>query len=238
MSEVAGVDLVPVIDYEIGHVNISVCEEGEKDNKDNMGCKKAVVGWHRDSYPFVCVLMLSDARGMVGGETGVRTGTGEVLKVRGPDMGSAVVLQGRYVEHVALPGYGCLERITMVTSFRPKDPELVDDSQLLTVRPVSDLDEIYYQWTEYRLELMEERCRRLVRMIRKRKKVGRKFDVVGLKDNLEEMVRYMEKTSEELVDVEFYKIPEKEGESGSKEEKEEKGPVSKEGARKRKRGRS
>lgn len=47
---------------------------------DNM----PVVGWHRDSYPFVCVLMMSDTAGMVGGETALRTGTGEIMKVRGP----------------------------------------------------------------------------------------------------------------------------------------------------------
>jgi hypothetical protein len=43
-----------------------------------------VVGWHKDSYPFVCVLMMSDTTGMVGGETAIRTGTGEIKKVRGP----------------------------------------------------------------------------------------------------------------------------------------------------------
>lgn len=47
---------------------------------DNM----PVVGWHRDSYPFVCVLMMSDTTGMLGGETALRTGTGEIMKVRGP----------------------------------------------------------------------------------------------------------------------------------------------------------
>jgi hypothetical protein len=44
----------------------------------------AIVGWHRDSYPFVCVLMMSDTTGMVGGETALRTGTDEIKKVRGP----------------------------------------------------------------------------------------------------------------------------------------------------------
>ena len=51
-----------------------------------------VVGWHRDSYPFVCVLMLSDCTNMVGGETALRTGTGEVIKVRGPEMVSNIAI--------------------------------------------------------------------------------------------------------------------------------------------------
>lgn len=46
--------------------------------------EEAIVGWHRDSYPFVCVLMMSDTTGMIGGETALRTGTGEIKKVRGP----------------------------------------------------------------------------------------------------------------------------------------------------------
>lgn len=44
------------------------------------------VAWHYDSFPFVCVTMISDCTGMVGGETALRTATGDVMKVRGPAM--------------------------------------------------------------------------------------------------------------------------------------------------------
>jgi hypothetical protein len=87
ISDVAGIDLVPVIDYEIGHVNLSVPgkimknEAGEIVTEDN---GRAIVDWHRDSYPFVCVLMMSNTDGMVGGETALRTGSGDIMKVRGP----------------------------------------------------------------------------------------------------------------------------------------------------------
>lgn len=87
MSRIAGVDLVPVMDYEIGHINISVpgnknnMEAGLLDDEDDT---YSVVGWHKDSYPFVCVLMMSDTTGMIGGETALRTGTGAIKKVRGP----------------------------------------------------------------------------------------------------------------------------------------------------------
>lgn len=47
--------------------------------------EKPVVGWHKDSYPFVCVTMLSDCTNMIGGETALRTANNEVLKVRGPE---------------------------------------------------------------------------------------------------------------------------------------------------------
>ena len=74
------------MDYEIGHINISVPDSksnaeqlpGDEDDRD------PVVGWHRDSYPFVCVLMMSDTTDMIGGETALRTGTGAIKKVRGP----------------------------------------------------------------------------------------------------------------------------------------------------------
>jgi hypothetical protein len=81
LSSIAGVDLIPVFDYEIGHINISV-----NDNPDGKTQAAPVVGWHKDSYPFVCVLMLSDATEMKGGETALRTGSGEIMKVRGPQM--------------------------------------------------------------------------------------------------------------------------------------------------------
>ena len=87
VSKIAGVELVPVMDYEIGHINMSV--PGVRKEYDHSilmseDDEDAIVGWHRDSYPFVCVLMMSDTTGMVGGETALRTGFGDIKKVRGP----------------------------------------------------------------------------------------------------------------------------------------------------------
>jgi hypothetical protein len=90
------------MEYEIGHTNFSV-KSDEQHRKElaaheaklkavDEGCCDAdeddmpVVRWHKDSYPFVCVLMLSDASTMIGGETALKTGTGEILKIRGPQM--------------------------------------------------------------------------------------------------------------------------------------------------------
>lgn len=92
------------MDFEIGHINISMYTEQEKNGglavavekttRDSIEAvtghpqedDKPIVDWHTDSYPFVCVLMLSDCTNMVGGETALRTGKGEVMKVRGPQM--------------------------------------------------------------------------------------------------------------------------------------------------------
>lgn len=84
VSKIAGVELVPVIDYEIGNINLSVPADKSEFALARNDDDDAIVGWHRDSYPFVCVLMMSDTTGMVGGETALRTGTGEIKKVRGP----------------------------------------------------------------------------------------------------------------------------------------------------------
>jgi len=104
VSKIAGVDLVPQMDFEIAHINISmqtdeqkldalaaVAEKKSREADEGVaGCPweddKPIVDWHTDSYPFVCVTMLSDCTHMIGGETALRTGNGEVMKIRGPQM--------------------------------------------------------------------------------------------------------------------------------------------------------
>ena len=104
ISKIAGVELVTEMDFEIANINISVKSEKQKaeeleafldkkhteDDEGIAGCPweddKPIVDWHTDSYPFVCVVMLSDCTNMIGGETALRTGEGDVVKVRGPQM--------------------------------------------------------------------------------------------------------------------------------------------------------
>ncbi len=98
------------MDFEIAHVNISMKTEKQKAeeleafmdrhlteaDEGIAGCPweddKPIVDWHTDSYPFVCVTMLSECATMIGGETALRTGTGDILKVRGPQMVSPTLL--------------------------------------------------------------------------------------------------------------------------------------------------
>lgn len=75
------------MDWEIGHVNISVPSQVDKGQTLNSTeDDEPIVDWHTDSYPFVCVTMLSDCTNMVGGETALRKGDGSIVKVRGPEM--------------------------------------------------------------------------------------------------------------------------------------------------------
>ncbi|KAH7364270.1 hypothetical protein BKA65DRAFT_388856 [Rhexocercosporidium sp. MPI-PUGE-AT-0058] len=205
ISKIAGVDLVPVMDYEIGHVNLSIPGD-EKDHK-NAGDDEdggAIVGWHRDSYPFVCVLMMSDTTGMVGGETALRTGFGDIKKVRGPSKGCAVVLQGRYIDHQALAAFGGQERITMVTSFRPRSPRIRDDTVLNTVRPISNLSDLYGQTVEYNLENAESRIRHMLKNVRDCMKAGA-TDVQSIKSFLDFEIKTLTHLNSEIVDESLVK---------------------------------
>lgn len=82
------------MDLEIAHINLSVQSQANMEQElreyhkavEDEDDEDAIVGWHTDSYPFVCVTMLSDCSTMIGGETALRTGTGEIRKVRGPQM--------------------------------------------------------------------------------------------------------------------------------------------------------
>lgn len=206
------------MDFEIAHINLSVGNETQKeedllDASDNeaietdegiSGClwedSKPILDWHTDSYPFVCVTMLSDCTNMIGGETALRTGDGEIMKVRGPQMGCSIVLQGRYIEHQALRALGSTERITMVTSFRPKDPMVRDDTVLTTVRPVSDLSELYYQFGEYRLVMLVERIGNQLSVLRGAKQAGIRTDVLALKKFLQEQQDFLHHTNNEIVE--------------------------------------
>ncbi|EXJ79046.1 hypothetical protein A1O3_08547 [Capronia epimyces CBS 606.96] len=218
VSKIAGVELVPAMDFEIAHINISTNTEDqteaikqalqEKVQRDAdegvSGCPyeddKPIVDWHTDSYPFVCVTMLSDCTNMIGGETALRKGDGEIMKVRGPGMGSAVILQGRYIEHQALRALGTSERITMVTSFRPKSPFIKDDTVLTTVRAISDLSELYSQYAEYRFEMLEERIRVHLKEVRDQKRGRRGFNTAATKAFIAEQKAFLDSMLREIVD--------------------------------------
>ena len=88
VSEVAGIDLIPSIDFDIANINISWGDGTTTTVQSNSPTDDgtSAVAWHYDSFPFVCVTMLSDCTGMVGGETALRTPNGDIMKVRGPAM--------------------------------------------------------------------------------------------------------------------------------------------------------
>ncbi|KAE8367973.1 hypothetical protein BDV27DRAFT_57668 [Aspergillus caelatus] len=201
LSQIAGIELVPAMDVDIGHVNISVRDDAATASVPGRDADdKPAFEWHSDSYAFVCVTMLSDCAGMIGGETAIRTGTGEVLKFRGPAMGTAVIMQGRYIEHQALKAFGGRERISMVTSLRPKSPFVRDETIIRPLLPITPKRTLYYQYVEYRLENLEERVRHQLKVMRQHKKAGRDFDVASAREFLLEEREFIDAMLEELGD--------------------------------------
>ena len=91
----------------------------------------------------------------------------------------------------------------MVTSFRPGCPSLPDDTQLTTVRPVSDLSELYQQFSEYRLEIVEERVRKALKNLRDVKRGQHKTDTKAVKKFIQEQADFLKQTDEELVEEEM-----------------------------------
>lgn len=88
----------------------------------------------------------------------------------------------------------------MVTSFRPKNPLIRDDTVLTTVRPISNLADLYSQFSEYRLEILEERIRAELKEIRESRAAGRGISTRKLKVFLEEQQRFLEHMNREMVD--------------------------------------
>lgn len=111
-----------------------------------------------------------------------------------------MVLQGRYIEHQALAALGTSERITMVTSFRPRSPYQRDDTVLTTVRPISNLSELYFQFSEYRLEILEERIRSELRLLRETHRSGKKMDTRKLKRFLKEQESFLAHMNQEMIE--------------------------------------
>ncbi|RJE22070.1 hypothetical protein PHISCL_05576 [Aspergillus sclerotialis] len=226
VSSVAGIDLTHMFDYEIANINISINDQTtviSSDGKVQSKDSTSAFAWHYDSFPFVCVTMVSDCSEMIGGETAIRTPSGEVRKIRGPAMvrdhslhlagphvkptliheqGTAVVMQGRYLEHKALKSIGGRERISMVTPFRPKSPLIRDESILTGSRAISNWSELYHGYTDYRLEVLEERLREKRKSERIREDTKRPFDCESMRRFLEDQIAYLETTYSEIYPVE------------------------------------
>jgi hypothetical protein len=108
-------------------------------------------------------------------------------------------LQGRYIDHQALRAFGGQERITMVTSFRPRSPRARDDTVLTTVRPISNLSDLYGQTVEYQLENAESRIRHMLKNIRDSMKAGA-TDVKSIKSFLDFEISTLSHLNKEIVE--------------------------------------
>lgn len=113
-----------------------------------------------------------------------------------------MIMQGRYIEHQALKSIGGLERISMVTPFRPRDPTIRDEVILTGSRAISNWSELYHGYTEYRLELLEERLRLKKKEEQKRVETKRPFNVPDMTAFLNEQISFLQATVNELIPME------------------------------------
>jgi len=105
-----------------------------------------------------------------------------------------------------LRALGARERITSVTSFRPKSAHLADDTVLRTVRPISDLSELYYDFGEYRLEILEERIRSKLHELRISRRAGKRIETTDLKNFLGQQVAFLDHTNNEIVEEQKVRV--------------------------------
>lgn len=111
-----------------------------------------------------------------------------------------MILQGRHIEHQALKAFGGKERISMVTCFRPRSPLVRDETVLTGVRAISNKTELYSQYVEYRLEMMEERIRAKKREERNRRTAEREFNTAQTRAWLLDQKEFVEAMLIELTD--------------------------------------
>ncbi|RDW88548.1 hypothetical protein BP6252_00580 [Coleophoma cylindrospora] len=221
VSDAAGVPLSIVMRTEIGHTNIQTSGRSLNEMIDSLSVEpdttkiqlsdeekaydplrsNSIIPWHYDSYPYVCVLMLSDTDGMVGGETYIKTGEGVPAKVEGPAIGHGVLLQGGEVQHLAARALGVKERISTITSYCAEVPGLYDSSFITNIRPYTDIKVLYKQWTSYRLEKMRYEIDRLQSEI---SQSPGGLDISAVETFVEDQINYLKRTSRQLIPLEQY----------------------------------
>ncbi|KAJ5677323.1 uncharacterized protein N7477_002956 [Penicillium maclennaniae] len=217
VSDASGVPLEVVMPTEIGHTNIQA--EGvtiaemvsslkvepsveklelspEERAYDPLKDETSIIPWHYDSYPYVCVLMLSETDGMVGGETYIKRGDGEAQKVDGPQIGHAVMLQGGEVQHLAARAKGVSERISTITSYRAQVRNIYDFSYITNIRPYADLGSLYPEWTRYRLRKLRDEITHYLDQAENESNSS--FQREELQNVITQQIEYLHRTSRQM----------------------------------------
>jgi len=156
---------------------------------------------------------------MIGGETYIKKGDGEaqkvsaarsnwelevllnIMQVEGPQIGHAVMLQGGEVQHLAARAKGVKERISTITSYRSKVPNVYDSSYITNIRPYADLGSLYPEWTRYRLRKLRDEITHYL------DKTGDEsssyFQREELQSIITQQIEYLHRTSRQMVSPEY-----------------------------------
>jgi hypothetical protein len=186
LSDAASIEMEPALPYEIGHTNVQLGPGGrealkdlplypvpvppgweeEKSEYDNI----PVDNWHKDSFAYSCVMMLSNTEKMVGGETALQMPDGTSKKIRGTSMGSCIFIQGRHMTHAALRAWNTGERITMVCPYRPAHPAIRDDTEITNSLHISYLNELFGQFSLERFRVIRKKADYMIEKLEEAKK--------------------------------------------------------------------
>jgi hypothetical protein len=194
ISEISNISLKPhPMKLERSHINIQspIFEESDKNIP--------IFGWHVDSQPFVCIVMLSDMpseSGGIGGETYIKTAN-EIIKLQFPEAGYAYVLQGSIVPHCAMPAQN-YNRKTMITSFIPDDVLTYGDNTNLELsKTYSNINTLTHDYFQYRINEVSEKAKKLV----DNQKDYTEFNMNDNIMNINLLIDYLEKTKDEIASI-------------------------------------
>jgi hypothetical protein len=109
------------------------------------------------------------------------------------------MLQGRYINHQALAAIGGTERISMITAFRAKNAFLPDNADICRIREITKHSELYYQWTKYRVGIVQERLKGMLELLEEEHKKGKETDAARVKAFLKEQEVFLGVTGGEIV---------------------------------------
>jgi len=123
------------------------------------------------------------------------------MQVEGPQIGHAVMLQGGEVEHLAARAKGVKERISTITSYRSKVPNVYDSSYITNVRPYATFDVLYPEWTQYRLRKLRDEITLYLNKAEKRPHSS--FQPEELQNLINQQIDYLQRTSRQMVSPEY-----------------------------------
>jgi hypothetical protein len=76
---------------------------------------------------------------------------------------------------------------------------VMDDSVLTSIRPISDHSELYYQWTKYRVNVLQARLSNLLKEIEDQHHAKKPTDKELLKKFLKQQEEWLSITNNEIV---------------------------------------
>lgn len=107
------------------------------------------------------------------------------------------MLQGGQVQHLAARAKGVKERISTITSYRSSVPTVYDSSYMTNIRPYANLNSLYPEWIQYRLQKLRDEINNYLNKIEKEPELA--LDKVQLETLINEQAEYLRQTSRQMV---------------------------------------